>query len=39
MLLRSRYLVDVHSFSKIAGQPFKVSEIREYFDRLLKRKN
>jgi 2-oxoglutarate ferredoxin oxidoreductase subunit alpha len=27
MLLRARYLVDVESFSKIAGQPFKVAEI------------
>ena len=34
-LLRSRYLVDVKSFSKIAGQPFKVSEIRGRIESIL----
>ena len=36
MLLRARYLVNVQSFSKIAGQPFKVWEIRERIDALMK---
>ena len=35
MLLRSRYLVDVQSFSKIAGQPFKVGEISERINAIL----
>ena len=35
MLLRSRYLVDVESFSKIAGQPFKVGEISERINAIL----
>ncbi|MBY0398659.1 hypothetical protein K2X89_00050 [Myxococcota bacterium] len=29
LLLRAKYLVDVQSFSKIIGQPFKVSELVE----------
>ncbi|MDE0886345.1 MAG: 2-oxoacid:acceptor oxidoreductase subunit alpha [Myxococcota bacterium] len=39
MLLRSRYLVDVQPFSKIAGQPFKVSEIFERIDTILNQKD
>jgi 2-oxoglutarate/2-oxoacid ferredoxin oxidoreductase subunit alpha len=35
MLLRARYLVDVQSFSKIAGQPFKVGEISERINAIL----
>ena len=35
MLLRSEFLVDVESFSKIAGQPFKVQEIRERIEATL----
>ncbi len=35
LLLRSRYLVDVKSFSKIAGQPFKVGEISDKIRELL----
>jgi 2-oxoglutarate ferredoxin oxidoreductase subunit alpha len=36
MLLRSRFLVNVQSFSKIAGQPFKVWEIRERIEAIMK---
>jgi 2-oxoglutarate ferredoxin oxidoreductase subunit alpha len=36
MLMRSKYLVNVQSFSKIAGQPFKVWEIRERIDAIMK---
>ncbi|MAI77414.1 MAG: 2-oxoglutarate ferredoxin oxidoreductase subunit alpha [Deltaproteobacteria bacterium] len=39
MLLRSRFLVDVQSFSKVAGQPFKVQEIRERIDSFLTEKS
>jgi len=35
MLIRSRFLVDAISFSKIKGRPFKVSEIRERVLQLL----
>ena len=35
MILRSRFLVDVRSFPKIAGQPFKVQEILERIDQFL----
>ena len=35
MLLRSEFLVDVESFSKIAGQPFKVQEIRDRIEATL----
>ena len=35
MLLRSQFLVDIQSFSKIAGLPFKVQEIRERIDAAL----
>jgi len=36
MLLRSRYLANVQSYSKIAGQPFKVWEIRERIEAIMK---
>jgi 2-oxoglutarate ferredoxin oxidoreductase subunit alpha len=36
MLLRSRFLLNVQSFSKIAGQPFKVWEIRERIEAIMK---
>ena len=36
MLLRSHYLANVQSFSKIAGQPFKVWEIRERIEAIMK---
>ena len=26
-VLRSEYLIDAHSYAKIQGQPFKVSEV------------
>jgi len=36
MILRARYLIDIQSFSKIAGQPFKVSEIRDRIEAIMK---
>jgi len=36
MLLRAKFLIDVHSLSKIQGQPFKVQEIRTRIDELLR---
>ncbi len=34
LLLRARYLVDVRSFSKIEGQPFKIGELAEAIRKL-----
>ena len=34
LLLRAKYLVDVQSFSKIMGQPFKISELVEAIRKL-----
>ena len=31
MVLRAKYLVDVISYGKLQGKPFKVSELREKF--------
>jgi 2-oxoglutarate ferredoxin oxidoreductase subunit alpha len=31
VVLRAKYLVDVISFSKLQGKPFKVAELREKF--------
>jgi 2-oxoglutarate ferredoxin oxidoreductase subunit alpha len=39
MLLRARFLIDIQSFPKIAGQPFKVAEIRERIEHILKEKS
>ena len=39
MLLRARYLIDVRSFSKIAGQPFKVGEILDKILSMLNEKD
>jgi 2-oxoglutarate ferredoxin oxidoreductase subunit alpha len=36
MLLRARFLVPAHSLTKIQGQPFKVQEIRDQIDQLLR---
>ncbi len=35
MLIRARYLVDAVSFSKVAGQPFKIAEIEGKMDEML----
>ncbi|MBK8101467.1 MAG: 2-oxoacid:acceptor oxidoreductase subunit alpha [Planctomycetes bacterium] len=35
MLLRSKYLVDVESYSKVDGQPFKSQEILDYLTKAL----
>jgi 2-oxoglutarate ferredoxin oxidoreductase subunit alpha len=35
LLLRARYLVDAVGFNKIAGQPFKITEIEAKIDELL----
>lgn len=39
MLLRARYLIDVQSFSKISGQPFKVGEIVDQIQKILNTKD
>jgi 2-oxoglutarate ferredoxin oxidoreductase subunit alpha len=36
MLLRAKFLLPIQSYSKIAGQPFKVWEIRERIESILK---
>ncbi len=36
MILRSRFLIDIQSLTKLAGQPFLVSEIGEAIDTILK---
>ena len=35
LLLRARYLVDIESFTKVAGQPFKVFELQEKIEQML----
>jgi 2-oxoglutarate ferredoxin oxidoreductase subunit alpha len=35
MLLRARYLIDIESFTKVAGQPFKVAELQEKIEQML----
>ena len=39
MLLRDRYLLDIESFTKVAGQPFKVAEIRDKIEQMLQESN
>jgi 2-oxoglutarate ferredoxin oxidoreductase subunit alpha len=38
MILRARFLLDIQSFPKVAGQPFKVAEIRERIEQIMKEK-
>jgi 2-oxoglutarate ferredoxin oxidoreductase subunit alpha len=35
ILLRAHYLVDAIGYSKVQGQPFKISEIKQKIDALL----
>lgn len=35
ILLRAKYLIDIESFTKVAGQPFKVSELQSRIEQLL----
>ncbi|WP_236789708.1 2-oxoacid:acceptor oxidoreductase subunit alpha [Amycolatopsis sp. GM8] len=35
LLLRARYLVDVHSYTKVAGLPFKAEELQHVFTDLI----
>jgi 2-oxoglutarate ferredoxin oxidoreductase subunit alpha len=35
LLLRAKYLIDIESFTKVAGQPFKVSELQARIERAL----
>ncbi len=35
LLLRARYLVDIESFTKVAGQPFKVFELQDKIEQML----
>jgi 2-oxoglutarate ferredoxin oxidoreductase subunit alpha len=37
LLLRARYLIDVHSHTKVQGQPFKASELAEVIEGVLER--
>jgi 2-oxoglutarate ferredoxin oxidoreductase subunit alpha len=39
MLLRAEYLLPIESFTKITGQPFKVFELEERIDEMLKEKS
>jgi len=39
LILRARYLLPVEPFSKIAGQPFKVAEIRDRIEAILREEN
>ena len=36
-LLRARYLVDVHSYSKVAGLPFKAEELQHVFTDIIEK--
>jgi len=35
MLLRAKYLLDIVSFPKVKGKPFKISELVKRFEELL----
>lgn len=35
MLLRAKYLIDIEPFTKVAGQPFKVSEVQGRIEQIL----
>jgi 2-oxoglutarate ferredoxin oxidoreductase subunit alpha len=37
LLLRARYLIDIHSHTKIQGQPFKASELAEAIEAVLEK--
>jgi 2-oxoglutarate ferredoxin oxidoreductase subunit alpha len=39
MLLRAEFLIDIESFTKVAGQPFKVSELQGKIEQLLEGSN
>jgi 2-oxoglutarate/2-oxoacid ferredoxin oxidoreductase subunit alpha len=39
MILRARFLSPVETFSKISGQPFKVAEIRERIESIMREEN
>lgn len=39
LILRSRFLLDIKSLNKIAGQPFRVAEIRAAIDNILTEEN
>jgi 2-oxoglutarate ferredoxin oxidoreductase subunit alpha len=34
MLLRAKYLIDIRSFDKVEGQPFKIAELKEAISKL-----
>ena len=36
MMLRSKYLVDVQSYSQVNGQPFQSQDIEDYLTNVLK---
>ena len=35
VLLRAKYLIDIEPFTKVAGQPFKVSELQDRIEQIL----
>jgi 2-oxoglutarate ferredoxin oxidoreductase subunit alpha len=35
MLLRARYLIDIHSYTKVAGLPFKAEELQHVFTNIV----
>ena len=36
MMLRSKYLIDVQSYSQVNGQPFQSQDIEDYLTNVLK---
>ena len=36
MMLRSKYLIDVQSYSQVNGQPFQSQNIEDYLTNILK---
>ncbi|MBW2293663.1 MAG: 2-oxoacid:acceptor oxidoreductase subunit alpha [Deltaproteobacteria bacterium] len=39
MILRSKFLIDIESLTKVAGQPFRIAEIREGIENILSKEN
>ena len=35
VLLRSEYLIDIESFTKVSGQPFKIAELQDRIEQML----
>ena len=39
MILRAKYLLDIESLTKVAGQPFRITEIRTAIETILSKEN